>query len=227
MALAHAGETGRAIDAMNRALRHGDAGGRPTIVYRIMEAAGALAARRDVQPPLCLLAHLHRYLRIFDEAQGEVAMRYARRAIDTGDRPADAWLTIGVILDKRGHHADALAALQRALAIDPRHAEAYRWAATQALMLQDPVLAYRMARAALEAAPDDPFYARPVERLVLREFGDARTMAALMEQALARNPGMAAAHEGLARAAEALGDADRAAGHRRVAAELRRGRSAR
>lgn len=225
IAAARLGEHGRAIDAMNRALRHSTAGRRDTLLFRFMELAGDLADPPPAQRPLCLLAHIHRYLRIFDEASGPVAIAYARQAIAAGDRPADAYLAIGIVHDKRGEHVEALKAMQQAVAIDSRHAEAYRWAAVEAGRLHDPALEYRMIRAAFEAAPTDPFYLPPLERVVLNWFGDARTMAELMQRAIERDPGAVGAHERLARAAEALGELERAAIHTRLAAELRQKRN--
>jgi Tfp pilus assembly protein PilF len=225
-AVAHSrlGDHGKAIRAMNRALRHNSAGTRSLLLFHALEVVGDLG--RQPQPALCLLAHYHRYLRIFDDRHGDVALDYARRAVATGDRPADAWLTIGIVLDKRGQHAQALHAFQQAVAADRAHAEAYRWAAVQASRLRDPLLEYRMVHAALEAAPADAFYVPPAERVVMRWFGDARTMSTLLHRALERNPTNIAAHEAQARAVARLGETDRADAHGRQAAELRRRREA-
>jgi tetratricopeptide (TPR) repeat protein len=216
---ARLGDNRAAIEAVNRALRHGTAGSRPTLFLRVLELAGDLGAAP--RRALCLLAHLHRYLRIFDDAHGEIAMGFARQAIAAGDQPADAYLTLGIVLDKRGRHLEALGAFQQTLALERHHAEAYRWAAAEARVLRDHLLQYRMVRAALEAAPADPFYLEPVESVVTRWFGDIRTTAVLMERAVEANPANPAAHERLARAAAALGQAERAAAHARRGAELR------
>jgi tetratricopeptide (TPR) repeat protein len=218
------GDEAGAIGAMSRALRQGSAGSRATLMFRMLELAGDLGAPDRRSRSLCLLAHLHRYLRIFDEAHGEIAADYATQAIAAGDRPADAYIVLGIVHDKRGRYREALAAFQRAAAINPRHAEAYRWAAVEARRLHDPLLQYHMVRAAFEAAPGDPFYLDPLERVVLGWFGDARTMLTLMERALEVDPANFAAYERLARAALALGERERAAEHGRRAGELRRQR---
>ncbi len=210
----------RAVGAINRALRHGHAGRRSTLLLHVMEVAGDL--ERRPHPPLCLLAHYHRYLRIFDDRQGDIARAYAERAVAAGDHPADAWLTIGIVHDKRGDAGRALHAFQQAIEADAGHAEAYRWAAIEAHHLHDALLEYSMMRAALEAAPGDPFYVAPAERVVLGTFGDSRTMTALLGGVLARNPTNAAVHEAQARALAARGEQERAAAHTRQAAELRR-----
>jgi tetratricopeptide (TPR) repeat protein len=215
------GDAGGAIAALNRALRQGSAGSRATLMFRVLGLAGDLARPGRSERSLCLLAHLHRYLRIFDEAHGEIAASYATQAIAAGDRPADAHFVLGILHDKRGRYREALAAFEQAVALNPRHAEAYRWAALEARRLHDPMLQYRMVRAAFEAAPADPFYLDPLERVVLGWFGDARTMLTLMERAIQADPRNAAAHERLARAALALGERERAAGHGKRAAELR------
>jgi tetratricopeptide (TPR) repeat protein len=216
------GDAGGAIASLSRGLRQGSAGSRATLMFRVLELAGDLAPRGAPARSLCLLAHLHRYLRIFDEAHGEIAAAYAMRAIAAGDRPADAHMALGIVHDKRGRYREALATFERAVALDPGHAEAYRWAALEAQRLQEPMRQYRMIRAAFEAAPDDPFYLDPLEDVLVRKFGDARTMLALMQRAVAVHPTNAAAHERLARAALAVGEREQAAEHARRAAELRR-----
>jgi tetratricopeptide (TPR) repeat protein len=227
VAWGRAGDSGAAIDAMNRALRHGSAGDRPTLLVRVLEVAGDLAARPAGRRPLSLLAHYHRYLRIFDEAQTEVAMAWARQAVAARDHPADAWFALGIMHDKRGEHAAALEAFERAIALERRHAEAYRWAAVEAGILRDPVRQYRMMRAALEAAPGDPFYLAAAERIVLARLGDARTMAALAERAAAADPASPLPWETLARAAAARGEAAQATTYFQRAADLREERRAR
>ncbi len=218
---AHGGDPGRAIDALNRALRQGAVGYRDTIFFRLMEAAGDLGRRPAPDRPLCLLAHLHRYLRIFDNGHAAIAMAYARQAVAAGDRPADAYLSIGILLDKRREHDEALRALTRAMEINPRHAEALRWAAGQARGVGDLLGEYRLIRAAFEAAPTDPFYFGPLEEVVLNRLGDPHGLTALLERTLQLDPASAAAHDGLARAAAALGDRERARIHREQARALR------
>ena len=96
-------------------------------------------------------------------------------------------------------------AVRHALAADPRHAEAYRWAAVEARQRGDLLLQYRMIRKAFESALTDPYYVEDLSRVVLGGLGDAHTMAALMEQALAADPNNAMARKHLAAARLALG----------------------
>ena len=70
VAVARAGDPARAIQDLNRVLRSSSVGGRDTILYRVMELAGELRERAPGAQPLCLLAHLHRYLRVFDHGDG-------------------------------------------------------------------------------------------------------------------------------------------------------------
>jgi hypothetical protein len=95
-------------------------------------------------------------------------------------------------------------ALRHALAADPHHAEAYRWAAVEAARRKDVLLQYRMIRKAFESALTDPFYLDDLRRVVVDKLGDVHTMAALMEQALAADPKNAAARQYLAEARLAL-----------------------
>jgi tetratricopeptide (TPR) repeat protein len=186
-----------------------------------MELTGELRVRPPAQQPLCLLAHLHRYLRIFDGTQGAIAMEYARRAVRAGDRPADAYLTLGVVHEKRGEHAEATLAIRQALDADPRHADALRWLGLQANAVGDVLLEYQFTKAAYEAAPNDPFYLRDLEYVMLARLDDPQGMAAMMEAALARDARNADVHARLGHAAARLGDEARAQRHRERAAELR------
>jgi len=221
VAAARASDPSRAIESFNRALRTGSVGDRDTILYRVMELAGELRDRPVEQQPLCLLAHLHRYLRVFDDRQGPIAMDYARRAIRAGDRPADAYLTLGIVHDKRGEYGDARRAILGAIEADPHHAEALRWLAVEAGKVGDVLLEYELTQAAFEVAPTDPFYWRDLERVVLTKLGDPLGMAALMQRAIALDATNAEAHVRLARAVSLLGDEARARRHLQRAAELR------
>ncbi len=222
VALARAARYGPAIDQMNDGLRGGSVGNRETTFLRVLELTGDLAERPAAQQPLCLLAHLYRYLRVFDPSNAAPALAYSDRAIAARDRPADAYLTLAVVRDKLGEHAEALQAAQMAIGTDPKHAQAFMWAAVEAWHRNDLLLEYRMTRAAFEAAPTDPFYATRLHRLVLVRLGDPYAMAVFMEQAVARDPRNAAAHEYLAQSARVLGDRARFETHARIAAELRR-----
>lgn len=226
VAMAHAGNPASAIESLNRALRANSAGGRDTILYRIMELAGELRARPPEQQPLCLLAHLHRYLRIFDERQGLTAMDYAHRAIKAGDRPADAYLTLGIVHDKRGEYAAARRAMRQAIAMNPRHAEALRWLAVEADNVGDTLMQYQMMTRAFEAAPTDPFYLPSLERVLVAKLGDPLGMATLMERAIALDATNAEAHAQLKKALALLGDHDGARRQSQRLAALQAGRGA-
>ena len=226
VAMAHAGDSASAIESLNRALRANSAGERDTILYRIMELAGELSARPPGQQPLCLLAHLHRYLRIFDERQGLAAMDYAHRAIKAGDQPADAYLTLGIVHDKRGEYAEARRAMRQAIAMNPRHAEALRWLAVEADKVGDTLMQYQMMTRAFEAAPTDPFYLPDIERVLLAKLGDPLGMATLMERAIALDATNATAYAQLKKALALLGDHEGVQRQSQRLAALQAGRGA-
>ena len=76
--------------------------------------------------------------------------------------------------------------------INPRHAEALRWAAGQARGVGDLLGEYRLIRAAFEAAPTDPFYFGPLEEVVLNRLGAPHGLTALLERTLQLDPASAA-----------------------------------
>jgi len=173
VANARLGEYGAAVDSMTRALRQDRVERRPTSFLAVMESAGELAARPD-QAGQCLLAHYHRYLRIYDPHEGAVAIRHARRAIDAADRPDAAWQTIGVIRAKQGKRDLALDAFQEAVRANPRNSEALRWLAHYASERGDLVNELRLVKAAFEGSPGDGFYAVDLHFVLTEKLGDYR-----------------------------------------------------
>ena len=135
-----------------------------------------------------------------DERQGLAAMDYARRAVDAGDRPAEALLTLGVVHYKRGEYDAARRAMRQAIAADPRQVDALRWLATEAAAVGDLLTQYQMMIRVFDAAPLDPFYLPDLERVLVKNLGDPLRMAALMERALALDPANAEAQAQLKRA---------------------------
>jgi tetratricopeptide (TPR) repeat protein len=187
VARARTGEAGTAIDLLNRALRTSEVEVRLTSFLQALEVTGELS-RQPTASPACLLAHLHRYLRIFDSSQGRVAVRRAKAAIARGDRPADAYLTIGVVYEKQGYPDDALAALQQAVERNGRHPEALRWTAHLYRRRGDLLSEYRMIKRAYEAAPSDPFYVNHFGEVLIDRMGDLRQAKTVWDRAVTESP---------------------------------------
>jgi tetratricopeptide (TPR) repeat protein len=211
-AVAHArsGESGAAIDLLNRALRSQRVEERLTSFLQALEVTGELSRQPAASRPACLLAHLHRYLRIFDSSHGRVAVRRAKEAIARGDRPADAYLTIGVVYEKQGYPDDALAALREAIERDERHPEALRWTAILYRRRGDLVNEYQMTKRAYEAAPSDPFYVSYFGEVLIDRLGDLRQAKTVWERAVQESPGNVFALAQLGRVERFLGNDARA-----------------
>lgn len=188
LAFAQTQRVDEAIHAMNRTLRHGRVASRPSIFFRLIETTGDLDDLPRDQQPLALLANYYRYLRIHDEANGRTAIRYAKRALHTGDRPADAYLAMGIVYEKQDRPDRALDAMLKAIAQNPNHAEALRWICRVYLKRGDLLNAYTMARAAFEAAPGDPFYETDLNTVLVNRLGNFREAAPLLERAVQLNP---------------------------------------
>lgn len=220
VAHARAGAYGDAIEAVNRALRHDAVGLRLTGFLSVMATTGELGRRPVSERPLCMLAHYHRYLRVFDGSQARPATRYAERAIAAGDRPADAYVTLGAIHDKRRKPEDALIAFLKAIELEPKHAEAYRRAGVIYADRGDDGNAYRMFKAAFEAAPSDPFYILPLDHVLMQRLADPYQVVEVMSRALEVNPDNVRAHDRLGYAYGFIGDQDRSIEHYRKAIAL-------
>jgi len=183
----------------------------------ILEITGELGAR-PVRSE-CLLAHLHRFLRIYDAGAGPVAVRHAKRAIGGGDRADAAWVTIGVVYTKQGKTGDAVDAFHEAARLNPRNAEALRWLVGHYSDRGDLISEMRFAKAAFEAAPTDAPNARLLQVVLAEKLGDFRQARQLYAAAVAAHPDSALLWGQLGQAQYQLGDfADALASGRRAAA---------
>lgn len=217
---ARQGASGDAIDALNRALRYDRVETRITAFLTVLETVGELGQRNQEGRPLCLLAHYHRYLRIYDPSHGRPAIRYAERAIAAGDRPADAFLTIGIVERRRERSEAALAAFLKAIELNPGQAQARRWAARIYADRGDLANEYRMIKAAFEAAPRDPYYWDDFYRILTGQLGDYPQALVVAQQVLADDPANAELWRRLGDVQYALGHERAALEHYRRAAEL-------
>jgi tetratricopeptide (TPR) repeat protein len=222
LAHARADEPGAAIVDLTHALRQSAAGTRVTTFLRILETTGDLATRQGAGSRPCLLAHYHRYLSAFDASSARRALGYAEQAIRAADRPADAHVVRGILLDRQGQRDRALEAFLKALEIDPRQAEAYRRAAFIYSERGDLRGEYRLARAAFDAAPTDSFYLDHLDHLLTDRLADPRGLTAVMQRAVEANPDNARARERLGWALRHLGRGDDAVAAHRPAPEIAR-----
>jgi tetratricopeptide (TPR) repeat protein len=206
VARARQGSTDGALDALKRALRYDRAERRLSVFLSALELTGELESRPEPARPACLLAHLRRYLRIYDPAQAAGAVKYAKRAIAAGDRPDDAYVTLAVVETKRGYRRAALQAFQRAIALNPRNTAALLGAARHHADRGELADHYRLTKAAFDVAPDDPFVTAMFHGLLMQKIGDYRQARAMAERAVSVNPMDAEAWWRLAHVMSHLGD---------------------
>jgi len=204
VAHAHRKDWSAAIDTLKRALRQDRVERRYTVFLATLEATGDVASSSN--PPLCLLAHLHRYLRIYDPARADSADWYARRAIDAGDRADDAWVTIAIVYDTQGKRRHALEAFLRALAVNPANTAALLGTARLRADRGEIAAEYRLLRRAFQATPDDPFVADRLHAALVHKLGDYRQALAMEQTLVAERPDDARAWWRLGAVQLALGD---------------------
>jgi tetratricopeptide (TPR) repeat protein len=188
VAQARQGAFSPAIDALKRALRYDRGERRATAFLAVLETTGELDDQLLDARPNCLLAHLHRYLRIYDPSHAEPAIRYALRAIDVGDRADDAYVTLAAIDAKQRRPTRGFARLQQALQVNPRNTAALLDAAQYRANRREVAEEYRLTRAAFDADPDDPFVVASLHRVLVQRLGDYRQALALAAGAVARQP---------------------------------------
>lgn len=182
-------EFGPAVDALKRALRTDAIESRRTSFLTALETAGRLTVLPKRERPLCLLAHYHRYLRIFDRARGGTAVRYAQAAIAAGDRPGDAHVTIGVIHSKEGRKGPALAEFLKATEVDPANPDAFRWLGDEYASRGDLAAAHRALRTAYERSGAEFFFAEPLYHFLVEGVGDYPAAVTLARQMREARPG--------------------------------------
>jgi tetratricopeptide (TPR) repeat protein len=188
--VAHAklGHYGEAIDLLNRALRTYRIEWRITSFLWAFETTGGLADLPRSQRTNCLLAHYYRYLRIFDDSNGRLAIRAAKKAIVVGDRPDDAYLTIGIVYDKQEKREQALQAFLKAIEINPKNAEALRWASFSYGYRGDLANEYRMSKAAFEAKPNDRYNLDRLHYVLQEKLGDYPQAIQILEEGFGQDP---------------------------------------
>lgn len=195
-----------AIRLFNLALRTGEAGNILTLLD-VLELAGQLRDAHD--PPVCLLAHFYRFLRMYDRAKGQWAVRSAEQAIAAGDHLAAAYVTIGIIQEKEGLLQRALETFQKAIQTDPSYGMAYRWAAGVYEKAGDHSHEYLMRRAAFETDPSDHLFREDLY-YTLTERKEFRPLVRAMQQAIAHDAGDIVAYNHAAFALKHLGDEEQA-----------------
>lgn len=206
VAYTRTGASGEALDFLNRVLRIGEVGARLTTFLNVLETTGDLAKLSEDKIPLCLLAHYYRYLRIYDESNGKLAIRFAEKAITAGDRPADAYLTIGIVYEKRRRPQKALEAFTMATEVNPAYAMGYRWAAVVYSKAGYPQeYEYLMRKAAVKADPADDYLLDEYYNFLLT-MKDYYLIVTSMEKTLASNPQNLSAHVYAGRGYELLGE---------------------
>jgi tetratricopeptide (TPR) repeat protein len=207
-AVAHArqGSAIRATAALKRALRYDDTERRLTVFQAVLEATGELDDRPVDARPHCLLAHLHRYLRIYDPAQARPAFGYAERAIKAGDQVDDAYVTLGVLHTKHGQPRRGFEAFQHAVAVNPRNTAALLGAVRFHETRGELEEADRLLRTALEVDRRDAFVVPVFHAFLIARLGDYRRGLSFGEAVVAENPNDGDAWSRLAHVQRALGD---------------------
>lgn len=188
LAYTRIGQYEQAIDALNRTLRRGWIADRDSLFFALLETTGDLEDLASTERPSAALAHYYRYLRIHDEANGRVAICYAKRAIRSGDLASDAYLAMGVVHWKQGRLGDALEAALKASELNPRSAEALDLAYRVYNKKGDLLNAYRMVRAAVETSSDDPFYQDHLNQVLVNRLGNFKEAEPILETIVQRHP---------------------------------------
>ena len=215
------GAYGKAIDSLSHALRHMKTERHDTSFLQALEITGELDRLPREKKPFCLLAHYFRYLRIYDDASGDTAIAYAQKAIEAGDEPDNAYLTMGIVYEKQGKRDQALSAFLNAVKINPHNPEALRWAGDIYSNRGDLIKEYQMRRAAFESAPEDPYYLDSVNYVMVQTMGDYSDALTMDEKLLPTQPQNAELYTWLGSINQLIGNDERAVEYYQKAILLR------
>ena len=189
VAYSRSGNIDRAIDRLRQALRNNSAGRRITAFLWGLQTAGDLRRDSPDGTSWCLLAHYYRYLRIFDPSNASWAKGAAMKAIDSGSRIDDAYVTLGILEEKNGDYDAALPYFLKAVEANPSNPEAYRWSANMYRHRGSDLLnEYKMWQRATAVAPSDSFYRESLVAFLIERFGDYPQALELVRQALTDAP---------------------------------------
>ncbi len=202
-----------AIDSLQRLLRNNRSGDRLTAFLWTLETIDKLQEASPDGLRWCLLAHYYRNLRIIDPSNSALAEKAAYQAIALGGRPDDAYVTLGVLEDKRGDYDRALTFFLQAIQLNPRNAEAFRWAANIYRHRGSDLLnEYQMWKGAVEASPTDQFHRANLIAFLTERFGDYPQALEFVKAGLSESPqnqellsNAAKLHFNLGRTEEAIG----------------------
>jgi tetratricopeptide (TPR) repeat protein len=188
VARTRSGAYGKAVDLLRKALRKTEFDSRITSFLAVLKTAGNLAGMPKGRKPLCLLAQYHLYLQAFDPSNARAAVVFAKEAIAAGDRPDDAYLTMGIVYFKEGKTEKALHAFLKAIEVNPRNVEAHRWAIQIYAERGDLLNEYRIKKAIYEISPDDPSSILRFSQYLEDRLGDYDQALALTLKALETQP---------------------------------------
>ena len=209
IAYARASRDDEAIAWLNRALFEYRPLRRWTTWLELLTVTGDLEARDPA--PSCVLAHLHRFLRVYDLGQGSTTIAWAERAIAERDRPDAAWVCIGIVRTKQVDDEGALEAFMKAIERNPANVGAYHWAAVVYAQRGDLEQELAMRRKAHELDPDDPTAGLALSTLVADKVGDPREALRIDERVLGSGRESPAILQHIGRLYGDSGDFDRAA----------------
>lgn len=109
---------------------------------------------------------------MLDDRNGSLAIKTAHKAIERGEFPDEASLTIGVIHYKHNRLEEAMEAFEQAVGVNPKNADACYYASLGHSNRGDLAKEYQLVKQAAEAEPDDGFYAKRFSTVVTDKLGD-------------------------------------------------------
>ena len=179
----------KAIDRLRHALRYNYAGQRITAYLWGLQTAGEIQQDSPDGLRWALLAHYYRYLRIFDPSNASWARDAATRAIESGSRLDDAYITLGILEEKTGDYDAALPYFLKAVEANSHNPEAYRRAANMYRHRGSDLLnEYKMWEGAYTASSFEDFYRDGLVAFLTERFGDYPQALALVREALDQQP---------------------------------------
>jgi predicted O-linked N-acetylglucosamine transferase (SPINDLY family) len=172
------------------------------------EDARAILAKLLQQQPADVAANSQMSVALAQLGNPEEALKHALRAVHNAPPSADMLLNLGNIQTALRQYEAAVATLNKALALDPRHIQSLVALSHAQLMLYRHDEAARTAERGLEIAPFQPGLLSNYTAALLH-MGEARKAYSLLKQGVQRHPGNLILGTGLPHAANYAGGLSR------------------
>lgn len=185
------GEYKKSNELFSHLLRQNYEGKNITSLLNILVALDKLeqAKNNDSAERYLTLAYVNRYLRIIDARRQKQVFSCADKALARDGKLDEAYLCKGVMHLKEDQLREALEQFEKAVAVNPRNADAYNRMGYVQGLLGNPEGELASYKRAVELENAEPVFAYRLGELLYKKYGDMGQASFYYKKALDLNPG--------------------------------------